>query len=193
MHTFKHLSEQKLDEILIEFEYLFEAYSYVDEIRPKEQVMPIAMGSIMVMEDKLGDVQRTDGLLESSKMTCGTNYKPLLEGNEELEGLEWSKERKFKPSTKELPEFELKKLSNHLQYTIFLKEGSKLPVNIELNLEVEQKKKFLEVFKKHKRVTDRKISDIKGISPYFHTHKILMEEDFRPTVQPQRRLNPNMK
>ncbi|KAC9709418.1 hypothetical protein E3N88_45354 [Mikania micrantha] len=34
--------------------------------------------------------------------------------------------------------------------------------------------------------------DIKGIHPSFCTHRILMEEDYKPVVQPQRRLNPNM-
>ena len=37
-----------------------------------------------------------------------------------------------------------------------------------------------------------KLVDIKGINPSFCTHKILMEEEYKPVVQPQRRLNPNM-
>ncbi|GKF74291.1 hypothetical protein Tco_0220623 [Tanacetum coccineum] len=31
--------------------------------------------------------------------------------------------------------------------------------------------------------------DIKGISPSYCTHKILMEDDFKPVIQPQRHLN----
>ncbi|GJT43017.1 reverse transcriptase domain-containing protein [Tanacetum coccineum] len=34
-----------------------------------------------------------------------------------------------------------------------------------------------------------KISDIKGIDPRFSTHEILMEDDFKPAVQHQRRVN----
>ena len=37
------------------------------------------------------------------------------------------------------------------------------------------------------------MADIKGISPTLCMHKILMEDDFKPTVEHQRRLNPNMK
>nr|GEU73233.1 reverse transcriptase domain-containing protein [Tanacetum cinerariifolium] len=37
-----------------------------------------------------------------------------------------------------------------------------------------------------------KLSDIKGIDPEFYTHKILMEDDFKPTVQHQRRVNPKI-
>ena len=34
---------------------------------------------------------------------------------------------------------------------------------------------------------------MKGINTSFCTHKILLEEGFKPVVQPQQRLNPNMK
>nr|GFB51582.1 reverse transcriptase domain-containing protein [Tanacetum cinerariifolium] len=34
--------------------------------------------------------------------------------------------------------------------------------------------------------------DIKGIDPEFYTYKILMEEDFEPAVQHQRRVNPKI-
>ncbi|GJX59380.1 hypothetical protein Tco_0290770 [Tanacetum coccineum] len=37
-----------------------------------------------------------------------------------------------------------------------------------------------------------KISDIKGIDPKFCTHKILMEDDYKPVVQMQRRVNPKI-
>ncbi len=38
-----------------------------------------------------------------------------------------------------------------------------------------------------------KISDLKGISPAYCMHKIHMEAEYKPVVQPQRRLNPTMK
>nr|GEW45579.1 reverse transcriptase domain-containing protein [Tanacetum cinerariifolium] len=44
----------------------------------------------------------------------------------------------------------------------------------------------------HKRAIAWKLSDIKGINPEFCTHKILMEEEFEPTVQHQRRVNPKI-
>nr|GFA62602.1 hypothetical protein [Tanacetum cinerariifolium] len=37
-----------------------------------------------------------------------------------------------------------------------------------------------------------KLSDNKGINPEFCTHKILMEEDFEPALQHQRRVNPRI-
>ncbi|GJR68133.1 reverse transcriptase domain-containing protein [Tanacetum coccineum] len=46
-----------------------------------------------------------------------------------------------------------------------------------------------EVLEKRKGAIAWKMSDIKGISSSFCTHKILMEESFKPAIQPQRRLN----
>ncbi|GJX86686.1 CACTA transposable element [Tanacetum coccineum] len=51
---------------------------------------------------------------------------------------------------------------------------------------------LLEVLTKHKKAMAWKISDINEISPSFCTHKILMEENSKPIVQPQRRLNPKV-
>ncbi|XP_075076513.1 uncharacterized protein LOC142163157 [Nicotiana tabacum] len=45
---------------------------------------------------------------------------------------------------------------------------------------------------KHKTSLGWTIADIKGISPAICMHKILMENDYNPIVQPQRRLNPAM-
>ncbi|GKE82298.1 reverse transcriptase domain-containing protein, partial [Tanacetum coccineum] len=41
--------------------------------------------------------------------------------------------------------------------------------------------------------TELSIVDIKGIDSSFCTYKILMEDEFIPSVQPQRRVNPNVK
>ncbi|GJX53561.1 hypothetical protein Tco_0281930 [Tanacetum coccineum] len=52
-----------------------------------------------------------------------------------------------------------------------------------LNLKDEEKAALLKVLKSHKRAIAWKLSDIKGVSPEFCTHKILMEEDYEPSVQ----------
>ncbi|GJU79540.1 reverse transcriptase domain-containing protein [Tanacetum coccineum] len=63
----------------------------------------------------------------------------------------------------------------------------KLPVIIAKDLKDEEKAALLKVLKSHKRAIAWKLSDIKGVSPEFYTHKILMEEDYEPSVQSQRR------
>jgi hypothetical protein len=85
----------------------------------------------------------------------------------------------------------LKKLSSYLEYA-FLDEGQQLPVIISSELTEEEKKKLVVVLKAHKQAIMWKLMDIKGINPSFCTHKILMEDEYKPSVQGQRRLNPNM-
>ncbi|GJR03431.1 reverse transcriptase domain-containing protein [Tanacetum coccineum] len=89
------------------------------------------------------------------------------------------------------PELELKDLPSHLEY-VFLEGTNKLPVIIAKNLKDEEKARLLKVLKSHKRTIAWKISDIKGMDPQFCTHKILMEDDFKPAVQHQRRVNPKI-
>ncbi|GJR40296.1 reverse transcriptase domain-containing protein [Tanacetum coccineum] len=71
---------------------------------------------------------------------------------------------KAKSSIEEPPELEVKDLPSHLEYA-YLEENDKLPA------------------------IAWKITDIKGIDPRFCTHKILMEDDYKPTIQSQRRVN----
>nr|GEV25013.1 reverse transcriptase domain-containing protein [Tanacetum cinerariifolium] len=96
-----------------------------------------------------------------------------------------------KPSIEEPPELELKDLPSHLEYAI-LEGTDKLPIIISKELKNEEKSALLNVLKSHKRAITWKISDIKGIDPHFCTHKILMEDDFKPAVQHQRRVNPKI-
>nr|GEW63676.1 reverse transcriptase domain-containing protein [Tanacetum cinerariifolium] len=77
--------------------------------------------------------------------------------------LKLAEESKEKPSVEEPPELELKELPSHLEYA-FLEDSNKLP----------------------------KLSNIKGIDPRFCAHKILMEDDYKPAVQSQRRVNPKI-
>nr|GEW26125.1 reverse transcriptase domain-containing protein, chloroplastic [Tanacetum cinerariifolium] len=85
----------------------------------------------------------------------------------------------------------LKDLPPHLEYA-FLEGDDKLPVIMAKDLSVEEKTALITILKSHKRAMTWKLSDIKGINPEFCTHKILMEEDFKPVVQHQRRVNPKI-
>nr|GEZ60893.1 reverse transcriptase domain-containing protein [Tanacetum cinerariifolium] len=93
---------------------------------------------------------------------------------------------KAKSLIEEPPEVELKDLPSHLEYA-YLEENDKLPVIILKDLKDEEKEAILNVLKSHKRAIAWKITDIKGIESRFYTHKILMEEDFKPSVQIQRK------
>nr|GFA83036.1 hypothetical protein [Tanacetum cinerariifolium] len=45
---------------------------------------------------------------------------------------------------------------------------------------------LLQVLEKRKGAIAWKISEIKGISLSYCTHKFLMEDDYKPVIQPQR-------
>nr|GEV63197.1 reverse transcriptase domain-containing protein [Tanacetum cinerariifolium] len=96
-----------------------------------------------------------------------------------------------KSSIDEPLELELKELPSHLEYA-YLEGTDKLLVIIAKGLKDNEKEALLKVLKSHKRAIAWKIFDIKGIDPHFCTHKILMEDDFKPTVQSQRRVNPKI-
>nr|GEX80644.1 reverse transcriptase domain-containing protein [Tanacetum cinerariifolium] len=91
----------------------------------------------------------------------------------------------------EPPEVELKDLPPHIEYA-FLEGDDKLPIIIAKDLSVEEKDALIKVLKSHKQAIAWKLSDIKGINPEFYTHKILIEDDFKPAVQHQRRVNPKI-
>ncbi|GKC93096.1 reverse transcriptase domain-containing protein, partial [Tanacetum coccineum] len=96
-----------------------------------------------------------------------------------------------KSSIDDPPELELKDLPSHLEYE-FLEGTDKLPVIISKDLKEDDKVQLLKVLKSHKRAIAWKIFDIKGIDPQFCTHKILMDDDSKPAIQHQRRVNPKI-
>nr|GEX97914.1 reverse transcriptase domain-containing protein [Tanacetum cinerariifolium] len=98
---------------------------------------------------------------------------------------------KAKSLIEEPSKLELKDLPSHLEYS-YLEGVDKLPIIITKDLKDDKKEALLKVLKSHKRAIAWKITDIKGIDPRFCTHKILMEEDYKPAVQSQRWINPKI-
>ncbi|GJU41916.1 reverse transcriptase domain-containing protein [Tanacetum coccineum] len=136
--------------------------------------------------DPEGDILILEALLNSEPLPPLPNHKDYSpEIREELKVVE------AKSSFDEPPEVELKDLPPHLEYA-FLEGDDKLPVIIAKDLKDEEKAALIKVLKSHKRAIAWKLSDIKGVDPEFCTHKILMEEDYEPTVQSQRRVNPKI-
>ncbi|GJX26778.1 hypothetical protein Tco_0233074 [Tanacetum coccineum] len=87
---------------------------------------------------------------------------------------------------------ELKEFPEHLEYA-FLQGDDQLPIVISSGLSGPEKTRLLEVLKNQKGAIAWSITDIKGIDSFFCTQKILLEDEFKPTVQPQRRVKPNIK
>jgi hypothetical protein len=98
---------------------------------------------------------------------------------------------KLLPSIVQAPKVELKQLPDHLKY-VFLGEDDTLPVIISNKLTKEQETRLVDVLTQHKTAIGWTIADIKGISPSTCMHRILLNEEAKPSRQPQRRLNPPM-
>ncbi|GJR33947.1 reverse transcriptase domain-containing protein [Tanacetum coccineum] len=139
--------------------------------------------------DPDGDILLLEAILNSDPSPPPPNQGSYLpEFQKDLKICEANNE---KSSVNEPVEVELKDLPPHLEYA-FLEGNDKLPAIIAKDLKNEEKASLIEVLKSHKRAIAWKLSDIKGIDPEFCNHKILMEEDYKPTVQHQRRVNPKI-
>ncbi|GJU76650.1 reverse transcriptase domain-containing protein [Tanacetum coccineum] len=127
--------------------------------------------------DSKGDIRLIEEMLNKDP------YSPLPPKDLKCEEL-----KRVKSSVDEPPELKLKDLPSHLEYA-FLKGSNKLPVIIAKNLKDEEKECLIKVLKSDKQAIAWKLFDIKGIDSQFCNHKILMEDDFKPAVQHQRRVN----
>nr|GFB60794.1 hypothetical protein [Tanacetum cinerariifolium] len=136
--------------------------------------------------DPEGDILLLETILNSKPSPPPPNQEQDLPSfKEELKAYE---AQTVKSSVDEPPEVELWDLPPHLEY-VFLEDDNKLPVIIAKELGDEEKSALIKVLKSHKRAIAWKLSDIQGINLEFCTHKILMEEDYKPAVQHQRWVN----
>lgn len=87
---------------------------------------------------------------------------------------------------------ELKELPQHMKYN-FLDYKSLEPTIINSSLSTLEIKKGFRVLRCNKQALGWSVTDLKGISLACCMHTIKLEEEFRPVVQLQRRVNPIMK
>ncbi|GKB97403.1 reverse transcriptase domain-containing protein [Tanacetum coccineum] len=146
--------------------------------------------------DPEGDILILEALLNSDPLPPQPNQGNFLPENQrDLKVVEPKKSSieyatSYEPKD-EIPEVELKELPPHLEYA-FLEENNKLPVIISKDLSQDEKTSLINVLKNRKQAIAWKLSDIRGIDPEFCSHKILLEDDYEPSVQHQRRVNPKI-
>ncbi|GJY40719.1 reverse transcriptase domain-containing protein [Tanacetum coccineum] len=145
--------------------------------------------------DPEGDILILEALLNNDPLPHPNHGDYLPELQKDLKVVEPKKSSveyatSYEPKD-EIPEVELKELPPHLEYA-FLEENNKLPVIISKDLSQDEKTSLINVLKNRKQAIAWKLSDIKGIDPEFCSHKILLEDDYQPSVQHQRRVNPKI-
>ncbi|GKB60563.1 hypothetical protein Tco_0916749 [Tanacetum coccineum] len=159
----------------------------------RRQFLATTQAVIGVHEGKLNLRVRNETITFNIRKSMKSKYSRDDYLAEPVEPLEWkSLKNQLKPSSIKPPELEQKELPKHRKYA-FLQKNNQLPVVISSALSTIEKARLLEVLKNHKGAIAWSIADIKGIDSSFCNHKILMEEEFKPSVQPQRRVNLNIK
>jgi hypothetical protein len=163
----------------------------------KQQLETTEIGSACLIEEIIEDTI-DEASIEDPLEACFAQFEEdlvldkLLEQVDamlELVSLEDSKEKQVEVS--EPLKKELKPLPESIKYK-FLGPAKSLPVIIASDLVDVQEEKLLDVLREHKEAIGWTIEDIQGISPSVVMHKIHLEEDTKPSREPQRRLNPAM-
>nr|GEV09770.1 reverse transcriptase domain-containing protein [Tanacetum cinerariifolium] len=166
-------------------EYSQEVLGFSVSGNPTPSTEPIVFNSSPTLTP-FGD---SDFLLEETDAFLAIDDVPISpEIDDQLKVVEPTNK---KSSIDEPPVVKLKDLPSHLEYA-FLKGDDKLPVIIAKDLKDEEKTALIKVLKSHKQALAWQLFDIKGIALEFYTHKILMEDDFKPAIQHKRRVNPKI-
>ncbi|XP_074266512.1 uncharacterized protein LOC141589788 [Silene latifolia] len=90
------------------------------------------------------------------------------------------------------PKIDLKPLPPSLEYA-YLDKAHSFPVIINADLTASQKEKLLKVLKENKKAIGYSLDDLTGIDPRVCMHRITLEDGFKPSAQPMRRLNDKLK
>ena len=100
-------------------------------------------------------------------------------------------ENKPSPNEEKALEVELKPLLSSTRNE-FLGPESAYLVIVKESLNASQIDSLLRVLRKHHKAIGYTLDDLKGIYPSLCMHQILREDDHKPSIEHQRRLNPSM-
>ncbi|XP_015944693.1 uncharacterized protein LOC107469828 [Arachis duranensis] len=158
---------------------VFKAMSY-----PPEQ-----LGECMRLDSLEEEVQESFEEEEPEELTEeeSTSNKEVATTEIRIQGAQKEENEKI-----EAPKHELKALPPTLKYA-YLGKNESYQVIINSSLSQDQEDELLQVLRKHKDAIGWTLADLKGISSAICMHKILLEDDAKPSIQSQRRLNLIMK
>jgi hypothetical protein len=106
----------------------------------------------------------------------GLTVKSLIESLDSAEDSEEKTEGKT-------PQLKLKPLPPNLRYE-FLDLNKVYPVIVGAHLDATQTAKLLHELRVHKKAVGYSIEDLKGLNPSLCIHRILLEEDHKPSREP---------
>ena len=159
--------------------------NYVDHVSYDDPLKSCLVSPSCVEEVTTSELEFMHSIIEHSEVLEANGWAPRFEKLPPIE-------ERVLPSEEKPPKLKLKPLPSHLKYA-FLGVKETFPVIISSSSESDQENKLLEILRTHKTAIGWTIADIKGISPLICTHMIHLEQDVKPSRQPQRRLNAIMK
>nr|GEZ43715.1 reverse transcriptase domain-containing protein [Tanacetum cinerariifolium] len=148
---------------------------------------PISSNIDATYYDPEGDILILEALLNNDLEPLSNQKDFFLTLHKDLKVVE----PKTQSEEDEPPEVELKKLPPIFEYA-FLGNNGEWPVIIAKDLSPNKKTNLINILKTRKKAIAWKLMHIKGIDLEFCSHKILLEEDYSPKVQSQRRVNPKI-
>ena len=155
--------------------------NYVDHVSYDDPLKYCLVSPSCVEEVTTSELEFLHSIIEHEVMEAN-GWAPRFEKLPPIED-------KVLPTEEKPPTLEFKPLPSHLKYA-FLGVEETFPVIISSSLESDQENKLLEILRTHKTAIGWTIADIKGIRPLICKHRIHLEEDVKPSKQPQQRLNP---
>ena len=186
MNIFNVIKEIGEDEDVCEVNMIeFVVHNYVDHVSYDDPLKSCLVSPSCVEEVTTSELEFLNSIIEHSEVKEANGWAPRFQKLPPIEDRVLSSEEKP-------PKLELKPLPSHLKYE-FLGVEYTFPIIISSSLDPDQENKLLEILRTHKIAIGWTIVDIKGIIPLICTHMIHLEEDVKPSRQPQRRLNPVMK
>ena len=186
LNIFNVIKEIGYDEDVYEVNMIeYVVQNYVDHVSYDDPLKSYLVRQSCVEEVTTSELEFLYSIIEHSEVMEANRWAPRFENLPQIED-------RVLPSEEKPPKLGLKPLPSHLKYA-FLGVEDTFPVIIFSSLELDQENKLLEILRTHKTAIGWTIADIKGISPLIFTPRIHLEEDVKPSRQPQRRLNPVMK
>ncbi|XP_078163505.1 uncharacterized protein LOC144558538 [Carex rostrata] len=166
----------------------------LDRLIDKELINSLEKGSFECWMDqeceKSDQTNSVDLIAARNKIYCGpqpiqteTLQIPEVSTTETLPN--------FAEPSKDAPKVELNPLPSTLRYE-YLGPNQIYPVIVNASLNQDQTSQLLQILRMHRKAIGYTIDDLKGINPSICMHRILMEEGHKPTIEGQRRLNPNL-
>jgi hypothetical protein len=143
---------------------------------------------IDTFKDPLQRAMENDAMYDDQDKELAEAIEGLNAQDESLDEENYEDIGDLQQQEPEIPDIELKPLPKGLKYEC-LGVDKTYSVIVSDELSPEEMHKLLNLLRKLKKVIGYSISDLKGISPSFCTHRIPLEEQCRPIVEPQRRLS----